>query len=81
MYVVRWRIGCYLMFGTGLLVFFESSDYSGAIVGGEESGLVGEIVDHPVRYNADDYGDKTFEDENPSLERKMSESGFISRDS
>jgi hypothetical protein len=55
------------MFGTGLLVFLESSDYSGAVVDGEESCLVGEIVDHPVRDNADDYGDQAFENENPSL--------------
>jgi hypothetical protein len=57
----------YLMLGTGLLIFFESSDHSGAIVDGEESSLVGEIVDHPVRYNTNDDGDQTFEDENPSL--------------
>ena len=55
------------MFGTGLLIFLESSDHSGAIVDGEESCLVGEIVDHPVRDNANDYGDQAFENENPSL--------------
>jgi hypothetical protein len=58
------------MFGTGLLVFLESSDYSGAIVDGEKSSFVGEIVDHPVRYNTNDYGNQTFEDENPSLVEK-----------
>jgi hypothetical protein len=60
----------YLMFGTGLLIFLESSDYSGAIVDGKESCLVREIVNHPVRYNTNDHGDQTFEDENPSLVEK-----------
>lgn len=55
------------MFSTGLLIFLESSDYPGAIVDGEESCLVGEIVDHPVRDNAYDYGDQAFENEDPSL--------------
>jgi hypothetical protein len=55
------------MLGTGLLVLLESSDNSGAIVVREESRFLGEIVDHPVRYNADDYSNQTFEDENPSL--------------
>jgi hypothetical protein len=59
--------GRYLVFGTGLLVFFKSSDDSGAIVDGEESRLVGEIVDHPVRNNANDHGNQAFEDEDPSL--------------
>jgi hypothetical protein len=60
----------YLMFGTGLLVFLESSDYSGAVVDGEECCFVREIVDHPVRYNTNDYGDQTLEDEDPSLVEK-----------
>jgi len=55
------------VFGTGLLVFLESSDYSCAIFDGEESGLVREIVDHPVRDNAHNHGDNAFEDEDPSL--------------
>lgn len=55
------------MLGTGLLIFLESSDHSGAIVDREESCLVREIVDHPVRNNANDYGDQAFENENPSL--------------
>jgi hypothetical protein len=59
------------MLGTSLLVFLESSDDSGAIVVREESCLLREIVDHPVRYDADNYGDKTFEDENPSLNSEV----------
>lgn len=55
------------MFGTGLLIFLESSDYSGAVINREESCLVGEIVDHPVRNDANDYGDQAFENKNPSL--------------
>jgi len=55
------------VFGTGLLVFFESSDDSSAVINREESCLVGEIVDHPVRNNANDYSDQAFENENPSL--------------
>jgi len=56
------------MFGTGLLIFLESSDDSGAVINREESCLVGEIVDHPVRNDAHDYGDQAFKNENPSLD-------------
>lgn len=55
------------MFGTGLLVFLESSDHSGAIVDGEECGLVWEIVDHPIGNDANDHGNQAFENEDPSL--------------
>lgn len=57
----------YLVFGTGLLVFPESSDYSGAVVDGKKSGFVWEIVDHPVRNNANNYGYQAFKNEDPSL--------------
>jgi hypothetical protein len=61
------------MFGTGLLVFLESSNYPGAIVDGEEFSLVREIVDHPVRNDTNDYGNQTFEDEDPSLNGELLE--------
>lgn len=64
------------MFGTGLLVFPESSDYSGAIINREESCLVGKIVNHPVRDDTHDHGNQTFEDENPSLVRNVLASGW-----
>lgn len=57
------------MLGTCLLVFFESSDHSGTIVDRQERGLVGEIMDHPVRNNADQSSYQAFEDEDPSLSK------------
>ena len=50
------------MFSTGLLIFLESSDYSSAIVDGEECCLVGEIVDHPVTNDANNDCSEPFED-------------------
>lgn len=60
------RVLVLLVLGGRLLISLKSEDDALAILGGEELGLVGEVVNHPERSDTSDNGEETLENEDPS---------------
>ncbi len=58
-----------LMLRAGLLILFQTPDHTPPVVNGKEFGFVREILYDPEGDDADEDGDESFEDEDPSPAR------------